>query len=209
MKAIYYQNWESSFIPHILKEIYLDKVFASYFVGKSNLTILDIGANIGLTAQYFSQFGHIYAVEPCKESFDCLVQMIEYNKLDITTINCAISTKNEKIFLYHTPNSTSNTLIPVRNSIGKEEVESKTLTQLLMDLKLDKVDFVKMDIEGSEFEVLGSNTFNEVAPKINAILGEIHTWAGRNPGQVYQALQNRGFKVKKVLTDANLFFAEK
>jgi len=78
MNAIFYNDWESSFIPDILKEIYTDKIYAPYFLGKKDLTILDLGANIGLTTTYFSQFGKVYSVEPAKETFEVLKHTIEF-----------------------------------------------------------------------------------------------------------------------------------
>ena len=49
--------------------------------GKKDLTIVDIGANIGLTSYYFKDYAKIvYAVEPAKKHFDCIQKMVEYNK---------------------------------------------------------------------------------------------------------------------------------
>ena len=58
MPAIYYPNVEfrSLYIPHILKEIYLDEVFSR--VDRPCNVVLDIGANIGLTAMYLKDFSN-------------------------------------------------------------------------------------------------------------------------------------------------------
>jgi len=88
-------------------------------------------------------------------------------------------------------------------------VQCKTLGEVFKENAIKHVDFMKIDIEGKEFDVLGDDSFDEVAGKIDVIMGETHTWANRNPGQIYQALQNRGFKVRKVNTDASVFYAER
>jgi len=211
MKAIYFNEWESSFIPEILKEIYTDKIFEPYFLGKKDLTIMDIGANIGLTTNYFSKFGKVYSVEPAQASFDCLSKLIETNGINAVPIKYAISTKNGEATFYHNEkNSTANSLSKnIADTNVTEIVQTRTLGDLFKEYKIDHVDFMKMDVEGAEFDIFGSDTFDEVAGKIDVIMGETHAWAGRNPGQIYQALQNRGFTVKKIPSDANIFYAER
>lgn len=210
MKALFYNNWEASYISDILKEIYLDKIYAPYFLGKKDLTILDVGANIGLATNYFAKYGKVYAVEPCQEHFDCLTKMVEFNELkNVTPIQYAISTTNGEATFYHSPNSTANSFFKMVEGADSEIVKTHTLGELFKEYKLEHVDFMKLDIEGSEYDVLGSDTFDEVADKIDAIMGETHKWANRNPGQVYQALQNRGFKVRNIPTDAAVFYAER
>jgi FkbM family methyltransferase len=209
MKAIIYDQWEGSFIPDILKEIYSDKIYDPFFLGKKDLTILDVGANIGLTTQYFSQFGKVYSIEPAQKTFDCLKQMVEFNKINAVPIQYAISTKNGEATFYHNKNTTANSLLEAIKDSDTEIVQTRTLSEVFKEYAIEHVDFMKIDVEGEEFDILGSDTFDEVAPKIEVIMGETHAWAGRNPGQIYQALQNRGFKVKRVSTDASVFYAER
>ena len=68
---------------------------------------------------------------------------------------------------------------------------------------------LKLDIEGSEVELLSSEGFSIVAPKINIIIGEIHSWNGRNPNQIKDALKTNGFNLETVPNDANIFVAKK
>lgn len=209
MLGIFYNSWESSFIPEILKEIYKDKIYEPYFLGKKDLTILDVGANIGLTTNYFSKFGKVYSIEPASDNFECLKKIIEQNELNATPIKCAISTQKGEATFYHSNNTTANSLSQVVSNGTSEIVQTRTLSDVMKENGLKHVDFMKIDIEGAEFDVLGHDSFDEVADKIDVIMGETHAWANRNPGQVYQALQNRGFKVKKIPTDANVFYAER
>jgi FkbM family methyltransferase len=210
MRSLFYNDWEASHIPEILKEIYTDKIYNPYFLGKKDLTILDLGANIGLTTQYFSQFGKVYSVEPAKETFECLKKLIETNGLNAVPIQCAISTTNGETTFYHNNNNiTANSLFKELQDGDTEIVKTRTLGELFKENAIEHIDFMKIDIEGEEFNVFGHDSFDEVADKIDVIMGETHAWAGRNPGQIYQALQNRGFKVKRVSTDANVFYAER
>lgn len=211
MQGIFFNDWQGGHIPDILDEIYTKKVYDAYFEGKSNLTIVDCGANIGLTTRYFSQFGKVYSLEPCASAFECLKKTIEFNGLNAVPLKYAVSTHSGEAEFYHNPNSTANSLNSLMNVLGEKEiVATKTLAEVFEDLNINHVDFMKLDVEGEEFNILGHDSFDLVASKIDVIMGEIHDQTfGRNPGQVYQALQNRGFKVKKIPADANIFYAEK
>lgn len=209
MKGIFFNEWEGSYIPEILKEIYTDKIFDPYFLGKKDLTIMDCGANIGLTTNYFSKYGKVYSIEPAQKSFDCLKKIIEQNELNAVPIQYAISTKNGETTFYHNTNTTANSLFPELQDGDTEIVKTRTLAEIFKEYNIEHVDFMKLDIEGEEFNVLGHDSFDEVADKIDVIMGETHAWTNRNPGQIYQALQNRGFKVKKIPSDANIFYAER
>ncbi len=75
--------------------------------------------------------------------------------------------------------------------------------------KIDHVNLLKMDIEGIEFELFGSESFAKIAPKIDTIVGEIHSYSGRNPMQLVDALKTNGFEFYKVANDAQLFIAKR
>jgi len=90
-----------------------------------------------------------------------------------------------------------------------EKVQAITLEKLFEDEKIEHCDLLKMDIEGTEYEVLGSDSFANVSPKIDAVVGETHAWAGRNPNQLRDSLENNGFKYQTIPNDASLFVGVK
>lgn len=205
MRGIFYDEWDSSFLPEIFRFVYLNNIFQPYFAGKSNLTIVDVGAGVGVASNYFSQFGKVYAFEPCEKTFECLQKMIEFNKIDVVAQKLAISDKSGQEKLFHSNNSTANSLIEVISNGTSEIVDCRTLSEVLKPIK--HVDFLWLETEGKEFDILGSDTFDEVVPKIDVIMGSISNFQGRNPGQIKQSLQNRGYKVK--VTNGELFYAER
>lgn len=211
MNGIYYKgDIKDTYIAHILKEIYIDKVFDTYFLGKENLTVVDVGANIGLTTQYFSKYANkVVSVEPTKDHFECLTTLIKENSLDnVQGVNKAVGVKNGKQHLYHSKNVTMNSLSPLTDDTGeKEDVEVITMDKLFEEQKLETVDFMKVDIEGAEVDVISGENFAMVAERIKNLTVEYHTWSNRNPGQLVQALESYGFKVGNLKTDASLYFA--
>ena len=204
---------EDNYIGHILAEIYKDRVYAPILEGKKDLTIIDVGANVGLTTYYFSQFASkVISLEPSKDHFACLLQMLDYNKIkNVIPLNMALYMTDGEFELGHNQNKTMYSLhLAVKdNSLPSEQVPAVSFATLFKDQKLDHVDFVKLDVEGSEYEILGHSTFAEVAPKIDSMLIEAHAWAGRHPNQLKESLKNRGFLVDQVQNDASLFFAHK
>jgi hypothetical protein len=91
----------------------------------------------------------------------------------------------------------------------EEKVKMVTLDTLFKELKLDHVDFCKIDIEGSEPEVFGSKGFENVADKIDTIMGEIHGWSGFNPKQIENSIRDRGFDFRYTQkTNASTFIAQ-
>ena len=218
MNGIFYNGKiEDNYINLILLEVYgktpQEKgIYDQFLSGKKDLTILDIGGNLGLTANYFSQFGKVFVLEPSKEHFECMSKLIEQNKLNnVTAINKALYIKDGTLPFFHNRNKTMFSLHQSvnDNSSPPEEVECIAIDTLLNEYKIEHVDFMKLDIEGSEVEVISSKGFKDVASKIDMMVIEVHAWNGRNPNQLVDTLKMRGFYVETLPADANIIVARK
>ncbi len=192
-----------------MAEIYKDQVYAPCLNGRQDLTILDIGAHVGLFSIYASRFAKkIKAVEPAKEHFEALLKNTENLKM-VECINAAVADKEGELELYHNQNRTMWSLqADVRDpSLPSEKVKAITLSSLCGGLK--RVDFMKLDVEGAEQYILGGTDFIEASKKINSLVMENHSWNGRHPNQIKEALKNNGYKVQTIANDANLLYAIK
>jgi len=120
--------------------------------------VLDVGANIGNHALDFARYAaHVYALEPVPFTFDLLSQNVSQNNLaNVHCINKALSNKRgyETIYLTSRKNFgassfdlRSKTAVPIRVSL-------ETGDELVNQLGLRKVDFIKIDVEGHELSVL-------------------------------------------------------
>lgn len=211
-KAICYTGSISdNYLGHIMAEIFKDRVYAPLLEGRKDLTILDIGSHIGMFSIYASPFAkHIYAVEPSLEHFSSLVQNIGSNYLDnVTPFQYAISNENKTVEFFHNTNKTMYSMREevADKSLPSEKVESITLEKFLKDNKIKHVDFMKLDIEGMEYEVLGGDAFARISDRIDSLLVESHSWAGRHPNQLVESLKNNGYKVQQMPSDATLLIA--
>jgi FkbM family methyltransferase len=215
MNGIFFEGTpEQNFLGHIMSEVYKEQVYAPFLVDKKDLTILDIGANVGITALYFSRFASkVYSLEPSTEHFNCLKHMLEFNKIEnVVPIQKALYIKNGKFpFGGPTINKTMRSLHMAtwQDKKPDEEVETITLDTLFEENKIEHVDLMKLDVEGSEIEIISSEGFRKVADKIDKIIMENHSWNGRNPSQVKGVLDMRGFDVVTLPTDASILVATK
>lgn len=195
-----------------MAEVYRDNVYAPYLQG-NDLTILDIGANIGITSYYFSQFAKmVYSLEPAFEHFNIFTKMVAFNKIEnIKPIKKALYLKNGTLPFYHNPNATMYSLHQAvhDSKLKSEKVECTTLEDLFKQEKIKHVDFMKLDIEGTEAEVLSHSSFKNVASKIDTIIVERHKWSGRHPNQLVDALKMNGYRVEQIPNQTDLLVAKR
>jgi len=127
---------------------------------------LDIGAHIGLWTKKLSKdFNQVICFEPLQIHIDCHKKNCK--ELDnITLHECALSdSETDSIMTTNKLNSGMSTLLEP-NWEDKDTVIVKTKT--LDSFNLPKVDFIKIDVEGYELQVLsgGRETITKYKPKI-------------------------------------------
>jgi len=185
LKALFYPGdvpFDTLFIPAIYHEIYYDSVYLDMMnvldKETKNPVIVDVGANIGITVQYFREHAKkVYAIEPATENFEALKKNKEFNKWDdVELFKVAISHNvGEGELRLYSKNHTANSLV-LRDEIDKdfETVKTTTLNTFLTENKIEHVDFMKFDIEGSEKLVMMTDDFAEASKKIDNIMVEFH-----------------------------------
>lgn len=229
--AIYYPKgtkdkpipFDSLFIPYIYKEIYFDGVYIDVLNQRKDLTILDVGANIGITVQHFRDYAKkVYAIEPSPEHFQALQANKVFNKWDnVELFEIALADKDgETTLTMNTQNRTMNTItlgkkidndnyesnIPNTktlraNMFYEKQVKVKTMAfdTFINKNKIEKVDFCKFDVEGAEDLILRSDGFKRVCEKIKAIEIEFHFPSWSNLADYLVSL---GYTARRFRTDA-------
>jgi FkbM family methyltransferase len=115
---------------------------------------LDIGANIGATSIILGHYlakGRVFALEPGKTIFGLLKQNLEGAGLEnVTPLNYAVSDRTQ--VLRFIERSAYGHLTPDAAASAEEEgaVKAYALDDLVDELKLDRLDFIKVDVEGFE-----------------------------------------------------------
>ncbi len=133
----------------------------AYNLIKNGDTIIDVGANIGWLATNFAKrfpSSLIYAFEPIPRSYEFLIKNLKMNNIEnCIPINCGISNSDEDRLFYYFKGGSA--IASIENLIDHKNVEKikckmKTLDQTIIDYKINSVDFIKCDVEGSELFVL-------------------------------------------------------
>lgn len=211
LQGFFFHDFTNAYIPHILKEIYIDRVYDQFLQGKKDLTILDVGANIGLASNFFKDYAQkVYAFEPAVQHQECIKKLIEFNKIkNIIPVAYALAATTGTTKFFHNQNSTMfsmNSLVNDKNDY--EEVKTITLEDFIKKNNIEKIDFMKLDVEGSEGEIITSDGFQNVADKIHTIVGEWHTWSSMNQQMFANTFRDMGFNFTWYKnTEASIFSA--
>lgn len=139
---------------------------------KTNDIVIDAGAWIGdFSAYAVSKGATVYAFEPVKNIFDILCTTEKLNNTEqsrIYPIQKGLGNSDGDITIFiDQENSGSNSIIMTGGSIT-EKITITTLDKFVEENKIDKIDFIKADIEGAERDMLrgASNVLKIFAPKL-------------------------------------------
>ena len=178
-------------------EIFQDKVYDRHSVPQVGNTVIDIGAYVGMYSIKASQLvglsGSVIAVEPLRDNLVYLRRNLEV--CDNTSIvDVALSNYVGNGKLYSSPLTAAHSMDDVRKHFT--EVQVTTMDNLVKSLGLGRVDYIKMDAEGSELYILEGAV--EVLQNDSPILSLAcyHTDADGVPyvGQVVVYLKRLGYK---------------
>lgn len=155
-------------------------VFIKEDYGKihDNAVVVDIGANIGAFSLYAASSAKnvsVYAFEPMPENFKSLQENIRNNihknNIEIFQSGVAGTNNKRKLFLNDSPFHTLYATDTDNNEYL--EIECLTLDDIFKNNSLDKIDILKLDCEGAEFEILYQTPKDYIA-RINEIRMEYH-----------------------------------
>jgi len=119
-------------------------------------TVFDIGANVGQSAIRYSDFfpqARIHSFEPVEGTYARLLEKVRYRR-NIFPHKMALGDKSGLGSISINQNSQHNSLLS-GEYVSTEQVVISTVDQFCAQEAIDRVDFMKIDTEGYEFEVLG------------------------------------------------------
>lgn len=118
-------------------------------------TVMDVGAGYGWEMLHFARAvgkgGRVIAIEAHPLLAQMMKRTVELNGLaQVTPLNCAVADRSQVLFIEddladHIGNAVS------RDGVGQKiEIQARSIDELYDELKLDGIDFLKMNIEGAE-----------------------------------------------------------
>jgi len=163
--------------------------------------VVDIGAHIGgfsVHAARLAYSGKVYAYEASSRNYALLEINRQMNKAENLYIhNNAVSHQSGAMkFFMPSDNGALGSLMQEVDST-METVQATTLTDIVNDYNIEQIDYLKMDVEGAEYDIL-LNCPSETLSKIQRIVMEYHEFEGdqRNHRDLVKLLQSNGFHVE-------------
>lgn len=174
---------------HGITEIFIDEVYKQSF--PENANIIDCGANIGLSVIYVKRHcptANIIAFEPDNKNYELLSKNIQSH--NVTNVQL----RKEAVWI-------EDTMISFREegNMGSKIEQSKETGHLMVkavrlkNFLQTKVDFLKLDIEGAEYQVLLD--IKVELKNVNNLFVEYHGLFNQSGEliEIFNILRNAGF----------------
>lgn len=133
-----------------------EEIFCTFYQPKKGDVILDLGAGIGTELNYFMEKinteGNYYGIEAspkCFRKLELLKKKNAYN--NCLNHNIAISGRNGKIWMEEQDNYIINQINDQSKGV---EIPSYTLDNFIKENEISKINFLKVNIEGAEYEMV-------------------------------------------------------
>ncbi|MCR6692459.1 MAG: FkbM family methyltransferase [archaeon YNP-LCB-003-016] len=160
----------------IFKQIFIDEIYEQFFKVKKGDVVIDVGAHVGIftvkAGKTVGTMGLVIALEPENRNFTLLHHNIRSNNLDnVILIKKAAGATLGKTTLYISPHSNGHSIYIPSNK--HYEVEVTTLDNIVNELGIKNINYVKIDAEGAEIDILEGmrhilNSQNDLSVVISA-----------------------------------------
>lgn len=163
----------------IINEIYVIKEYDKLINKiKKESVVIDIGGQIGVFSIYAALKNKdvkVYSYEPFEENYEILKKNISLNKLQnkIIPIKLGVSGKKERREFILCDENTGGHGFYCTDGSKKISINTISLKDIFENNKIKKCDYLKMDCEGAEYEIL-LNASKKLLKKINSISMEYH-----------------------------------
>ena len=176
----------------------IQEYYSENFRINDNDIIIDIGSHIGLFALFATQFcknGKIFCYEPIKENYDLLVENISLNQIsNIFTFNIAVAKESKPIKIFLNDDESGHSMFLQSENFVR--VNSTSLHEILHKNSIENCNFLKIDCEGAEYEIINSLSVDDFN-KIQNIVMEYH-FAESKPNlieQLKEEIKNINFEI--------------
>lgn len=197
----------------ILNEIFNENVYENFVHINKGDIVIDAGAHLGLftvkAAKIVGNEGKVIAIEPEPGNLEILNRNIKLNKLkNVIIVNKGLWSSKKHLKMSMGQYNRSHSFINDHPEKTSEELSLQvdSLDNILKELNIETVDFVKMDIEGSEIEALDGmeGTFKF---KPSMVIAAYHKFKGEETyPYVIKKLKDNNFQLH-TLKDRKMVYA--
>ena len=167
--------------------------------------VVDVGANIGLhtlnMARIVGNTGQVFAFEPDPSNFEILKKNVKINNYkNIILEQKAVGDKHGRTTLYQSDHPGKHRIFPqTEQAKSQVQVELTNLDNYFDSDMIDKINFIKIDVEGLEFSVLkGMKNILKNSKKIKILfefMPENTIEVGFTPIELLNYLTSNDFKL--------------
>jgi FkbM family methyltransferase len=183
-----------------------------HFCPKEGDVVVDVGSHIGrytlISSRLVGPYGKVVAIEAHPGNYEMLNRNIKLNKLtNVIPLNFAVYSNETKVKLFLPDENLGYTMhhsimLERVGETGKKfiEINAYTLDHLLHKqngIRPEDVNWIKIDVEGAEYEVLKGATDILSKSKDIALLIEVHNLhIGSLHRPIMELLRSYGFRVE-------------
>lgn len=175
-KIIFYwgrMNDNTKLKKAVVEEIFNKDLYQKYFSVESGDVVVDVGASVGpFTAKILNNKPRrVYCIEPNKDFFLSLQKNTKHDN-SVICINKSMHFINDATHI--------------------------TFSSFIKKYNISKIDFLKLNCEGAEYDILNSQNFKWIKENVKKIAGKFHlnTQNQRNSFQVFYYLYKDEFDIK-------------
>lgn len=145
----------------IIQEIFFDKCYEQFFEVDEGDIVLDIGASVGpfTYSIIHKKPKQVFCFEPSEREFKTLAKNLRGHQV------------------IPIPKGISNVNSIVKSDVlfgGEDEMETLTFDRFIELYNIDKIDFIKTDCEGGEYDIFTENNLEFLKHNVKKIVGEWH-----------------------------------
>jgi FkbM family methyltransferase len=188
------------------EEVFVAREYDLPFSDFSPRDIVDLGANIGYASVYFSARWpgvNVLSVEPDAQNVELLGQNTKYWPR-IMRLQGAVWSHPARVCVANPSDASNAFQMRESSQVSEDEgVAAYTVSQLIDTLGCDRLDLLKMDVEGAEREIL--QTSHEWLDRVKVLVVELHDRLV--PGcaaALHEAIAGRRYRME--IVGANLAF---
>ena len=181
----------------IFSDIWYHSAYTKHCAIARNGLVVDVGANVGVFSLFASRMARlVYSLEPASSNFSRLVSNTSRTR-NIVPLNLACAAQNGRMTLDLSSDAVSFSL-KTTSSHGKQEtVEVVSLPTLFESYNIERCDFLKLDCEGSEFDIILESD-PSLFQRVKCIVMEYHDHLSKefSHEDILQRLTTLGFRSK-------------
>lgn len=180
-----------------------DYLFVNRLNSSSVLIDVGCGYDADFSMEMIKRYGlHSFGIDPTKKHQKGLLELSHETKNHFVPVPLAVSATDGEITFYESNENVSGSLYATHTNVRQDTitsyvVESVTLGTLMQRLQLERADYIKLDLEGAEYELIEKSD-PHAFDYFDQVLIEFHhhcvePYSLEDTKKAVKAMEQRGF----------------